>query len=375
MKKDKARQISRPGDIFNKWIIGGLGVLFIISTILACRALRQPSRIQERVVENIISQYTYFNYKAEVVPCTLFPKGGVVEPEEAMYTAITKAIHLNITSIIKSGQPVSVQGVRRVFVRLIAEGLWERQFVLEAREEFSLEGNENKLVEKDYIINIDDITEYIGKVEEEIVIRPDKYLLNIKPEIEGNVIYDGNKFPIDSTPEISFEFSDQIKRIGEKEFTKETPVETLISINQSFKMLNVSIPLVTARILFPAISLIILGIIIFGGYRIRGTDKKDVFEASKIEKKYNNKLTFIDRNISVLNKITVNVKSFKSLIQLADDKEQPLLRYKSSDIGRVFYYVIDGDCVYSYSANDKGENLSLMEVSASASENNINQGR
>jgi hypothetical protein len=77
----------------------------------------------------------------------------------------------------------------------------------------------------------------------------------------------------------------------------------------------------------------------------------------------------------MLNKINVNVKSFKSLIQLADDKEQPILRYRNSDIDRVLYYVIDGDCVYCYSADDKGQNLSLMEVSTSASGNDIKQSQ
>lgn len=375
MKIDKTRLTKRPKKSFKKWVIGALGIVWILSTILAYKALKQPLKVEQRNVENRIIENTTFNYKVEVEKSTLFPKGGIVEPEETMFTSITKAIHLNINSNITSDGPVTVQGIKRVYIKLVAEGLWERQFILDPEKKFNLQGNENKLVDNDYAVDIKEIAEYIEDVEKEIIVRPDKYLLTIKPEFEGNIIYNGNEFPIDSAPEFSFEFSNQIKQIGESEFTIEKPIETIMSISQDFKLLNISIPLMTARLMFSIISLALLGLVSLGIYRPFKLNDADESAADRIDKRYKNRLINIERNILVSNKINVNIKSFKSLIQLADDKEQPVLRYKNSDIGRVYYYVIDGDCVYSYSANDKGENLSLMEVSVSASENNIKQGQ
>jgi hypothetical protein len=310
-----------------------------------------------------------------VVPCTLFPNGGIVDTKDSMYTKITKAIHLNLKSNVTSDKPVSVQGTRSVFVRLIAEGLWERNFVLEPQKDFNLQGNENKLVENDYVIDVKNIAAYIEKVEKEITVRPDKYLINIKPEIIGNIIYEDKKLPIDTTPEISFEFSSIIKLIGEKEFTKETPIETTRILNQNFRLMNIVVPIIPARYIFSTLSLLLFGIIVFRIYKNININKKEIPEVNKIDKKYKNRLTDISKNITMLNKINVNVKSFKSLIQLADDKEQPILRFNNSDIDRIFYYVMDGDCIYSYSPDDKDENLSLMEVSASASGNDIKQGQ
>lgn len=375
MKKNKTKKTDGTKKIFNKWIIGSLGILWILSTIFAYRALRQSLKVEEKVVENMISEKTSFNYKVEVVPCTLFPDGGIVEPNDTMYSNITKAIHLNLVSSVTSDKPITVQGSKKVVLMLIAEGLWQREFILEPKNGFNLQGNDNKVVQNDYVIDVKNIAAYIEKVEKEILISPGKYLLKVKPEIEGNVIYEDYKLPMDSTPEISFEFSGQIKLIGEREFTKETSIETAIIINQNFKLFNMKLPLMTARYVFSIASLLLFGMVTLGIYMSIKTSKIEIPEALKIDKKYNNKLIIIDKNITMLNKVNVSIKSFKALIQLSDDKEQPILRYKNSDIERVFYYVIDGDCIYSYSADDKVEDLSLLEVSTSGSGNDIKQGQ
>ncbi len=288
-----------------------------------------------------------------------------------MYANITKAIHINIISKVTSDRPVLVKGTKKIIVRLIADGLWERHFVQEAENNINLQGSENKVIENDYIVDIKNIAAYIEKVEKEINVMPRRYVLNIKPQIEGSIIYDDTIIPVDTAPELSFEFSSQIMQVGEKEFVRETPIQTTVTLIQNFKFFNMEIPIITARYIFSISSLIFLSIIIFAVFiNIKG-NKKDSSEVSLIDKKYASKMMLIDNDIVMLNKINVNVKSIKALVQLADDKELPILRYKYSAQDNVFYYVVDGDCIYKYSAEDKTENLSLVEVSNSVSENGI----
>lgn len=373
MKKNKTKS-KRLLIISKRWVYGILGILWVLSIVLSYKAIMQPLQIQQKSVLNTINQKTSFDYKVEVLPSTLYPQGGIVETKDAILTRIVKSIRLHLESSVNSDKPININGKEKITLMLIADGLWEREFPLFQEKKISLQGTDNKIIGEDIVVDVASIAAFVQKVEKETEIRPEKYLLKIQTGIEGNIVFENNNIPLDSTPEMVFDFSNYIvKPTGEKEFLKETPIEKVTVLEKKFELFNTSIPLIIAKYSFPLLSIIISIPIILEIFRNKKKLKILKTEAEIIDKKYGNRLTYLENRLSSESKIVINLKSFKPLIQISDEKEIPILRFNNEDICKVTYCIINGDCIYNYIADNKSENPSLLEVSNSVSINDITQ--
>lgn len=331
--------------------------VFIISTGFALQAFQQPLQIEERVEENNISFKTTFEYKASVQPCTLYPQGGIVVPDEAIFSNITDKLLVKVNSTVEADKPVKVDGTKKVLLTLTADRYWERSFILEQDTPINLEGTINSIINKEYSINLVDIRNYIEQVAGELKLQPSSYLLRIRPILEGQVIYGEEKIQLDRELELTFDYTDSVIRLNKDaqlEFFKETPIIMSDIIEQSFILFGKEYPLVAARYTFSVISLGSLIFILVNLAKKIRIKRLMVTNITKIDKKYKGRIINLERELDVKDKICITIDSFKSLLKIADEREQPVFRkLASQDLAH--YYVVDGDYIYKTEVRAKRE--------------------
>lgn len=337
---------------FKSWFYGILVLFWAASAVIAITAVGQADEIEVKIFENNIVQNTVFDYKLDVIPCTLYPAGGTITPEGPVFTNITRSIRLKLTSNLKAEDSVEVDAEKRVLIKIVAEDYWERDYMTCTAEKLNLQGMDICLLDEELNILPGEINNYVKKVEEEIQVRPSKYYLKIKPLLTGKVKYKGEEIPIDESPELSFEIRNGLLlQQGEKEYLKESKLERINRVHQDFNLFGVEMPLAAARYLFSLIALFGLLILLNEVIQLMKRRKSMQTEAQKIDKRYHNRIVDVKNKVSSEKKNLLVLESFKALIRIADERELPILRYKHN-IESVTYYVADGIDLYLYNAKD-----------------------
>lgn len=333
-------------------------VLWLISTILSFRAIGQPLTIEERIIENKIEERTTFDYSAIVYPSTLYPTGGRVTSNGVIFNNITDKLIIKLDSSIMSDKPVKVEGSTRVVYSLVAKDMWEREFELIPTKTINIEGTSNSLIQEEMRLDVDDILAFIKKIEEETQVRPSNYLLIIEPKLTGTVYgEDGNIInEIGNDLEIPFEISGQYIRYAaespEKEIIRTKVVEKIQAIPQSFNLFGKEISVVSSRYIFGIISIILLITLLIAAIEKVMSKKEKVTEVSLIDKKNKSKIIEVTENINFGELSQLSLKSFKALLQIAEEKEEPILRYADNIEETVYYYVLGATIVYYYCSSE-----------------------
>ena len=274
-KSKKIRHRTNFKDIKHKIFFIFIVVLWIISTFFTIKAFRQPLKLEQKNLLNTITERTIFEYNAEVIPCTLYPSGGIIVPEGHVITAITRHVNFHIETWVAAQKPVRIKGSQQILLKLVAENYWERDFIISNKSSFEFTGEKNQLIMGDYSINPQDFINYIDKVEEETNVRASRYFIKLKPMLEGEIVFNDTTLNFDTSPEMIFEISNNQlslvrneKResddvpINKLEFSKTTPIETTEIIVQPFVIFGKTFPLVTARAVLATLSIITLAVII-----------------------------------------------------------------------------------------------------------------
>ena len=340
--------------IHRKIIYSLIIVLWIISTRFAIQVLRQPLEIEEKITKNTIEEKTSFNYAAIVQPSTLYTRGGKVTPDGVIFTKITDKLILNIDSMISSQEPVTIESVAGVTYSLVAKDMWEREFELMRQRTINTEGTSNLLLQEEIELNLEDIFSFTKAIEEEVLVRPSNYLITIKPKVKGTV-YDnkGEKIQeINIDLEIPFEMSGQyIKYTGEPmqgQLSKIKVLEEIKTIPQSFILFGKELSIIKSRYTF-SITAVVLLILIFIPIIKQVTLKKEVKDENYlIDKKHKGKLVEISDKIISEDIPQLRLKTFKSLLQIAEEKEEPILKYLDDREGVIYYYVVGTSTIYYY---------------------------
>ena len=336
----------------NKKFIYGLAIiLWIILTIFIFNILMHPIEIVEEIKENNITQKTVFTYRADVLPFSLKPTGGLTDIEESVFTKTVKDIVLHIKTSIKADRPVSINGTKKVILKLIAEDLWDKEYILGQEEAFEMDDTDNNIIDEDFIIDIKELVRFMEKIETEIDARPNRYILEITPIIDGTITYNDKEIPIEQDAKTSLNYSQTQICVNEKSGSiKATPIITESIIPQVLNIVGLKIPMKLAKYLFGSIYLVIsiisilMGIYHFDEYRSR------LSEVQIIDKKHNKRLINIMQEINESAKDKVILDSFRSLIKISDEKEIPILCYK--DRNKAIYYAIDGRYIFLYSIDN-----------------------
>jgi len=327
-------------------LIGVLGVLWIISTIFSYAVLRQPVQQEEVSYRNQIAQQADFKYKVEASPSILYPQGGLVPPREVIATKITNKILIDFKLNISSDHEVNIEGSLNPTMKLIAEEMWEKEYPLGGSIPLQRQGITSEEVNQSFEIVLPEILKTIEEIEEEIIIRPGSYRIEILPNIKGNISGAKGDMELDSSPILSFELSDsKMKLSSEQNYKKDSIIELKESKTQYLDPARRNVPISLARYVFISLWIIlsVILVLMFTRYIHR---PREILEYEIIDRKYRNRIVEVDEINDELLRNKLSLRSFSRLLQIADEIEKPILRMEEAN--QITYYVLDQGPVYSY---------------------------
>lgn len=360
---------------------------YILSVILwlgisgiAIKAFMTPTEIKEDFVSNKIQQRTIMEYKLDVVPNALYPAGGIVIPDNVIYPNVLKSLLIHIDSKVSAESTVKVDGLEKISLKLVSDNAWVRDLLVKPENKVSTLGTENSLGGGDLVINLKDITNFIKKFELETKASG-RYFLLVNREFKGDVTSNNRTVPIDLKSELKFEFAgntlklveeegkaqsttNEISYPGSKTIANEIIIQDTNIKEQKFVLIGKEIKIATARTTFLVIAFVyfLLFVVPLG---IKGRSKKMLLsEVEKIDKIHRKRLLTVHERVRGTNEIMVD--SFNSLLILADEKEELILRFEHGY--RVTYTIIIQGYIYYYEIENRHNN---NKVEPSIIENEI----
>lgn len=342
-----------------------LSILFVLFIFITIFSWVRSSTISTTIYSNDIQIQTSYDYKATMRPTILYPDGGTIEVNDTILRNITSAIPLSIKATISSDNPIAVNGTHEVQVKITSGEYWERIFPLEEKQTFKTEGTEINILNNatDYKIDLEQINNFIQKVEDEIQIRPEAYIIEIIPNIQGTISFDDTEEIINLTDNLIFQqYSDEIILASEKDFTSSIPFTNSIISQNSINLFSFEIPVTIIRTISTVCTFLILVLMIYMKKNLTMHRKKSVqLESKKINKRYKNRLIHISQKIDTTQKSIIPLNAFKHLIQIADSKELPIFYYSHYADETKLYFVIDGSQLYQYEIHEAEFSRGLNE--------------
>jgi len=331
------------------WALSNKALIFIIlawivTTLLTAHAFTTSQFIEQRFNENMITQRTVFDYKTKELP------NGINGVEGIIFPKTQNVIDIYIETTVNAVEPVNVKGNYSVLLKIIAEGLWERAVTLEDEKYFDNQGETVEVINQKLSIDLEKILSDIEIISNEVIgYSPSKFLLNIVPVIEGEITYENNKIDLESAMVMTFELSqNQVVLTGEKEYLKETPVDEVKVLEHKINLFGLMIPVPVYRyislfifVIYSAFALLVL-------ISKRQIGIEQMTEAGQVERKYKNRLIPIQQPIDYKNKVPIPLESIKSLVRISDEQDRGILKYQCDADGKVFYYVIEDDYIYTH---------------------------
>lgn len=333
--------------------------LFILFTFIVLFTISHPNHVLNETVENNITQATNFVYKADILPYTLNTTGGISDIDKTIFTKITKDIIVNVKSGINADKEITVVGTRKLVMKLIAEELWEKEYVLSPEENFELVGTDNLIFHEDYNLNLKELQNLIEQVGKEISTSPSSYRIEIIPIISGTIAFQDQVIPISINANSSFDYSETIIRLNEEnEISQSMPVMNTTVTPQVLQLAGMKLPMGMVKLI---IGLLYFSLLIFIGYKFyyylkycRPIPSKE----QQIDKKYKNRFINVMNELNTSTYEKIELDSFLALVKISDEKDSLILRYDGSKT--VSYYLIDARYVYIYQIikeNDKAVEL------------------
>jgi len=343
-------------------LLGLVFMLWIVFSVLAVRTWQKPLVQEEIIKENSIAWTSNYDYVVEVKPCTLYPEGGAQNATATIFPTITKKITVSVEMELSAEKPVSAQGSYQLISRITAEDLWTKDFPLTAKKNFAVQGKRGNVIKEEVVLDLEEIQEFIAQVEKETGNSRRTYSLAVKPELSGTLVYNQETLPLREDNALRFTYeSSEIKVEGERNFATALFFEKKAKKLQSFVLAGKSFPLAGARRLLTGLSFFFLVLWVYQA-RQHQLIKKSWRESRQISEKYGSRLISVAEEVNICGKTKVRLKSFHSLLQIADERELPIFEFYSGGF-KVVYFVPDRDYIYAYLVE---EQLTTKPVAAKA---------
>ncbi|WP_172373351.1 DUF5305 family protein [Sporosarcina jiandibaonis] len=313
-------------------------------------SLLQPLTTASEINDNIAHLETNYDYKATITRNVLYPKGGTIDVGDTIFTKITTAIPFHLITLMSLDHESTIKGSHEVQLVVDAGGLWNRVFPLESKQLFDLTGTELAVIDKPYQIKLNEITTFIAQVEEETGIRADQYTIEVIPNIEGTISYAGKTESIPELGSLVFQLAnDELILLSEKSFNTVAPFVSTEILTNTFNFFGSSLSLSHVRVISSILSILtFLSVIYLYTILMVSRKKSSSTQVDKINKKYGNRIIPVSQKINSDEKTMITLQSFKSIIQIADEKELPIFYHRIHQDGSALYFITDGDYLYKY---------------------------
>lgn len=334
----------------NKKLFLSLLPLLLIIGALSVYSWNTPQTTTVQLVDSTSNIETAYDYKATMSPNILYPKGGTVEVGDTLFKKITTSIPFDLKTTIKSEEEVLAKGTYDIQLIVKAGDIWQRTYPLQNNQTFELKGTDIPVIDNIYKIDLTQLNTFITQVEEETGVRHSQYDLEVVPTIQGVLQYSNMERDIQVQDKLIFHYLyDEIKLASEKSFATSIHFNESQTSTNPFRFLGLSLPLIPIRATSTTMFILLLLTIVFSFKYLDSSRVKVIkTEAEKLNKKYGSRIIKLSRQIKFEGKTVVPFDTFKSLLKIADEKEQPIFFYEDANDPSQMYLIVDGIYVYTF---------------------------
>lgn len=329
-----------------------LVVLLLPAGWLTFTGFATPTTVTKEVVDLAVDLEANFTTWVTPMTSALYPEPEPLANEPFFYMRLMDSLTLTMEAALNTGADAQVQGTTALTARIIAPERWERDFVLQEPEPFTVEPGEGRAVvlQQDFPVPITDFQSFIAVVEEETRVMPrGDYRVEIRPIIE--VEAENSAASLSERFELSFGFTlagntlipdtqFQQRRSAQRGHPVQTP--------NTAGVLGRQLPVPAVRYGGAALLLVLLagtGL----GLQDRRKQWAALSELERLERKYRARLVTVQPDQWPLPGRMVAMGSFRDLVRMADLYDQPIMLMRDAALAR--FMVLEGDTVYIYSVS------------------------
>ncbi|MBU7006554.1 DUF5305 family protein [Phosphitispora fastidiosa] len=325
--------------------------MFLISLIFTYLAFSTPVKSKETVITHKVKYIADFSCFAEARPSVLFPQGEKIKDPKNLFTRIISSIKAKAAIRITSDTPISIEGESRIILRLRADELWSKDFLLMPERKFKFDKITSATVlEEIYSIDVNKFISFIDQVEKETQVLGGNYTLSVIPVVMART--SKSKINLDFSPEYTFNLSKtQITTTSNSLQEQENPIEGTQEKLNRVGVGFLTLPVVFARYLFSCLVIVILTGLIYHR-RVFNTVQTEIREDERIKLKYGSRMVFADSGSILGNKDTViKVGGINDLLKIADEHDKPLICIPEgleTAYAATVYCVMDSNIMYIF---------------------------
>ena len=336
-------------------------IIFLVLIGFTINSFLTPIKVKKNIETNIIEEKAMFDYKVRVKPSILYPSGGVIEKNNSILTEITKDVVVDFEYSIKSKKPINIIGDYKVYLYVISEGLWEKEFLLKGNNNIIIKNNDNKVIYDKIEIKLNEYINIIDEITEEIKASGNRVIVKIQPKIKGDIYYNDDKTPMKLNPELIFDYKGKYLSLAKDsslKFENNESIHKTITKSNYISFLTKNISVKKARCIFSFLS--IISLIIFIIIYRKKISQNNMSNFQKIDYRHKKRFINIKNKIEEKNLIDVYVKDMNKIIDISDEVEVPILRYENKN--QIIYYLPHNKCLYKYLFHKKNDDSRESDI-------------
>jgi hypothetical protein len=342
-------------------------IIALVFLVTAVKAFTTPSAI-EQVADTVeLRQEVAFDYSATTRPSTLYPTVTKLARQSRYLLNLTDTFTVTILANISSGETQEITGTYLVIMKLTADDLWEKEYLLMPETAFQGEGRVT--LELPIDIPFRDLLSFAESVAKEAWISSGSYTLVISPQIAAQTRVGDELLESTFTPWLTFELSSsQLVPKGmltDRYSSQHDPEQDLVQVNLTSRQQTELVPNSLVILGFPfqprgaglVFGLLAAAIIAYAFPLARGalTKRAPLAEHERIANRYGKRLIEVNSASINLGVRSIPLKRFQALLTIADEREKPVFYavdssdeqpthiYYLMDEGITYYYIIQQD--------------------------------
>lgn len=343
------------------YFVAAFTLCMVASLFLTWRAFVTPELKNETIVVQTLESETSFDYSAIPLISTLFPSQQPLGRVPRYLLKLTESFNVMVRSTVSSEPSAQIEGVARLVLRLVAGGLWEKEFVLVPDTPFSGNGRVDA-INVSLPLPIQEIFSVIEKVEKEADIAPTTYSFYIAPVINAKTA--GHQgLTLLHTPQFSFRLTSREltpRGLAKDDFTEHNVESDVIqrraasakqsnTIPQYVPFFVWPLPVKDARITFGILSTLHI-LVALGGAYLRSKIRRPASELTQILTRYRSRIIPVASSAFEDGRVAVPVASFQALLRLADEKDSSILAVERDGMASPRLCVLADGTMYHYDA-------------------------
>src|SRR5579875_747766 len=313
-------------------------ILTVFSIYLVIYTYQKPSNISEAPFAHFYQTADY-SYVASLKPNSLYNTTLYSSENATLFQSLVNSMNItfhyrldsNITSDISIRENDSV---------LLSTSAWSKTLNVSVPMQLTKNNANYATLAKGFFLNMTSIQKLVNLIETQTAFTPQGYTLQIIPEINCNVSFNGYTYPLNFRPLLNM-----------------TVQRGLVSISSLTVSQSTNIPLGYGKNTFPRYNLLYSYSLL--GVSVLGTSASSLYLMKKrrvstdVEKVINSLVgpyreAIADVEAIPQYKVTIDLSEWKDIVNVADTLGKPILHYTYENEERHLFFVLDGEIMYRF---------------------------